>query len=50
MSALIDSTLEELDRQVRQLKRELTALEGVRRQLSPTAADPPATQRAARTR
>lgn len=44
MTGLIDSTLDELDREVRELKRELAALEGFRRQLSPTAADPPATR------
>jgi len=41
MSILIDGTLDELDRQVRDLKRELTMIETLRRQLSP-GDDPPA--------
>jgi hypothetical protein len=43
MSGLIDNTLDELDYHVRQLKRRLAELEEVRRQLSPEAADTPAT-------
>lgn len=41
MSVLIDSTLDELDRQVLELKRELAMVEELRRQLSPTRDDPP---------
>jgi hypothetical protein len=36
VSALIDSTLDELDRQVRELRRELTRIDALRRQLSPS--------------
>lgn len=41
VSGLIDSTLDELDQQVRELKRELAMVEELRRQLSPTQDDPP---------
>jgi hypothetical protein len=41
VSGLIDSTLDELDRQVRELKRELTMIEAFRRQLSPLHDDSP---------
>jgi hypothetical protein len=36
VSVLIDNTLDELDRQLRELKRELTRIETLRRQLSPS--------------
>jgi ribosomal protein L29 len=36
MSGLIDTTLDELDRQVRELERELAALRALRRDLSPS--------------
>ncbi|MBV9336500.1 MAG: hypothetical protein JO243_11465 [Solirubrobacterales bacterium] len=41
MSGLIDTTLDELDRQVRELRRELAQVEELRRRLSPTGDKPP---------
>jgi hypothetical protein len=43
MSILIDSTLDELDQQVRELKRDLTMIETLRRRLSP-GDNPPASR------
>ena len=47
MSGLIDNTLDELDHHIRTLKRQLAELEEHRRELSPTAADPPTPRPAA---
>jgi hypothetical protein len=41
MPGWIDSTLDELDRTVRELKRELSQVEELRRHLSPTRDEPP---------
>ncbi|HEY2657783.1 MAG TPA: hypothetical protein VGI55_18505 [Solirubrobacteraceae bacterium] len=42
MAGLIDSTMDELDTQLRYLKREVARLESFRRQLEPAADDEPA--------